>query len=226
MPNGEVQRGRERRSDVDERLAARPPLQRLVRPLTLSRRPSCLLYRRLPGALCRSFARLLLLLLLACFTRCCRFTCRGCLPYLCLSLYGFSSCRSAFAAAALSVSSHSKQAEPPPAGGRAFTQQRHWLQPAACRPGYLLSDLACSLADFQVSGLTAKFSGATSGTPRWMRNSLRGLRCNAWLGRSWLVVDLPAFFTTFFLALHSSPSLASCCSCLICALPAAAAVLA
>src|SRR5438132_9818154 len=109
------------------------------------------------------------LLLDLCFTRCRRFTCWGSPLYLCLSLYGFSSCRSAFAAAALSVSSHSKQAEPPPAGGRAFTQQRHWLQPAACRPGYLLSDLACSLADFQVSGLTAKFSGATSGTPRWMR---------------------------------------------------------
>ena len=29
--NGEVQRGRERRSEVDEHLAARPPLQRLVR---------------------------------------------------------------------------------------------------------------------------------------------------------------------------------------------------
>src|SRR5438128_10453268 len=94
MPNGEVQRGRERRSDVDERLAARPPLQRLVRPLLVSRRPSCLLYRRLPGALFLSFARLLRLLLDLRFTRCCHFTCRGCLPYLCLSLYGFSSCRS------------------------------------------------------------------------------------------------------------------------------------
>ena len=185
-----------------------------------------MLYRRLPGALCRSFARLLLLLLDLRFTHSCRFTCRCCPPYLCLSLYGFSSCRSAFAAAALSVRSHSKQAEPPPAGGRAFTQQRHWLQPAACRPGYLLSDLACSLADFQVSGLTAKFSGATSGTPRWMRNSLRGLRCNAWLGRSWLVVDLRACFIAVFLALYSSPSLASFCSCLIFALPAAATLLA
>src|SRR5438128_5996931 len=128
MPNGEVQRGRERHSDVDERLAARPPLQRVVRPLLVSRRPSCLLYRLLPGALFLSFARLLLLLLDLRFTRCCRFTCRGCLPYLCLPLYGFSSCRSAFAAAALSVSSHSKQAVPPPAAVRSFSRWLHWPQ--------------------------------------------------------------------------------------------------
>src|SRR5438128_5656100 len=131
MPNGEVQRGRERRSDVDERLAARPPLQRCVRPLTLRRRPSCLLYRRLPGALFLSFARLLLLLLDLCFTRCCRFTC-WCSPlYLCLSLYGFSSCRSAFAAAALSVSSHSSEAEPSHPVFSAFRRRRHGSPPAA-----------------------------------------------------------------------------------------------
>jgi len=153
-----------------ENCASRTPLQRLVRPPLVSRRPSCLLYRRLPGALFLSFARLFLLLLYLRFTRCCRFTCRCCPPYLCLSLYGFSSCRSAFAAAALSVRSHSKQAGPPPAGGRAFRRQRHCPQPAALRPGYLLSDLARSLADFQVSGLTAKFSGAANGTQSMHEN--------------------------------------------------------
>src|SRR5207237_7585362 len=39
-PNGEVQRGRERRSEVDERLASRPPLQRFVRPLPIILRSS------------------------------------------------------------------------------------------------------------------------------------------------------------------------------------------
>jgi len=162
MPNGEVQRGRERRSEVDERLAARPPLQRLVRPLTLSRRPSCLLYRRLPGALCRSFARLLLLLLDLRFTRCCHFTC-WCSPlYLCLSLYGFSSCRSAFAAAVLSVSSHSKQAEPPPAGGRTFRRRRHGSLPVALPHRYLIAPR--SSMHFEQSGLTFDITGPPNGT--------------------------------------------------------------
>src|SRR5438128_9611433 len=83
-------------------------------------------------------------------------------PYLCLSLYGFSSCRSAFAAAALSVSSHSKQAEPSPAGGRAFTRRRHGSPPAACPSRFLI---ACrSSMHVEQSGLTAKFSGAVNGS--------------------------------------------------------------
>jgi len=84
-----------------------------------------LAYPRLPLTRCGQ------LLLDLCFTRCRRFTC-WCSPlYLCLSFCGFSSCRLALAAAALSASSHSKQAEPPPAGGRTFRRQRHWPQPAA-----------------------------------------------------------------------------------------------
>src|SRR5438128_12675575 len=59
-----------------------------------------------------------------------------------------------------------------------------------------------------------------------MRDLLRGLRCNGLLGRSRFVVDLPACFIALFLGLYSSPLLASCCSCLIFALPAAAALLA
>src|SRR5438132_12140608 len=39
-PNAGVQRGRERRSEVDENIASRTPLQRLVRPLSLSHRLS------------------------------------------------------------------------------------------------------------------------------------------------------------------------------------------
>src|SRR5438105_9270488 len=35
----------------------------------------------------------------------------------------------------------------------------------------------------QYKNLTAKFSGAANGIPRWMRDLLRGLRCNALLGR-------------------------------------------
>src|SRR5205085_10246718 len=38
--NGEVQRGRERHSEVDERLAARPPLQRRGRQLRVRLRSS------------------------------------------------------------------------------------------------------------------------------------------------------------------------------------------
>ena len=36
MPNGEVQRGRKRRSDVDEHFALRPPLQRRVRQMRVA----------------------------------------------------------------------------------------------------------------------------------------------------------------------------------------------
>src|SRR5438128_10121387 len=59
-----------------------------------------------------------------------------------------------------------------------------------------------------------------------MRDSRRGLRCNAWLGRRLSVDGLHSCFIAVFLALYSSLSLASCCSCLICALPAAATLLA
>src|SRR5205085_5679028 len=139
-----------------------------------------LLYHLVPGALLLSLARLLLLLLELRFTRCCRFTCRGCPPYLCLSLYGFSSCRSAFAATALSARSHSKQAEPPPAGGRAFTRRRHGSLPVALPHRYLIARR--SSMHFEQSCLTAKFSGAANGAPMLTRDLLRGLRCNAGLG--------------------------------------------
>src|SRR5438128_809397 len=162
-PNGEVQRGRERRSDVDERLASRPPLQRLVRPLPVTRRLSCLLYRRLPGALFLSFARLLLLLLLARFAPSAWLTWwRFYSLYLYLSLYGFSSCRSAFAAAALSASSHSSYAEPWHTVFSAFRRRRHGSLPVAPPHRYLIAPR--SSMHFDQSGLTPGITGRANGT--------------------------------------------------------------